>query len=494
MLQRAMTDQGRTQQETEVPTQPPGFAPATLPIVGLLLATDLLAAAASFLLSFVLRKNAPLLSPLAHGIDLYLSVWPALFLWPLVLWREGLYPGFWLSAREELRRTVMGTTLASLLAVALTFVTKTGPQFSRPILVGGWLISMVLIPGARFLTRKLLTRVGLSGPHAVILGAGATAHIVVDGLRRQRPPALRPVALFDDDPKKIGQELDGLPIVGRIDGAGSWAQARGLHDAIIAMPGVPRDRLVPIIERQGAGFHRLLVVPDLFGLPASETDVHEIQGVLALELRKNLLFRRNRIAKRAIELVLLLLGAPIVLPLVGLIALAILLETGPPVFFSHVRTGRQGRVFRAWKFRTMVKGANETLATFLEAHPELREEWEATQKLKADPRLTRVGRLLRRLSLDELPQCWNILRGEMSLVGPRPIVEEEIPKYGASFDLYTQVYPGLTGLWQVSGRSDLSYQDRVWLDTHYVRNWSVWLDLVILVRTIWVVIAGIGAY
>jgi len=126
--------------------------------------------------------------------------------------------------------------------------------------------------------------------------------------------------------------------------------------------------------------------------------------------------------------------------------------------------------------------------------PELQREWDQGYKLKKDPRLTRVGSLLRRLSLDEFPQFWNVLKGEMSLVGPRPIIEKEIEKYGDDFDLYTQVLPGLTGLWQVSGRSDLSYQERVWLDTHYVRNWSIWLDLVILVRTVWVVIAGIGAY
>jgi len=124
----------------------------------------------------------------------------------------------------------------------------------------------------------------------------------------------------------------------------------------------------------------------------------------------------------------------------------------------------------------------------------LRAEWESTQNLRADPRLTRVGRVLRRLSLDELPQLWNILRGEMSFVGPRPIVECEISKYGDEFDLCLRVRPGLTGLWQVSGRSDLSYKERVWLDMHYVRDWSIWLDLVILARTVWIVLRGVRAY
>jgi len=142
----------------------------------------------------------------------------------------------------------------------------------------------------------------------------------------------------------------------------------------------------------------------------------------------------------------------------------------------------------------MLKDAKQIFEEALHESVGLRHEWESNQKLIKDPRLTRVGEVLRRLSLDELPKLWNVLKGEMSLVGPRPIVEKEIEKYGDDFDLYIQVLPDLTGLWQVSGRSDLSYMERVWLDTHYVRNWSVWLDLVILVRTFWMVIAGIGAY
>jgi len=455
---------------------------------------DVLAAAGSFMVSFLLRRSVPLFSPLQHGLDIYLQAWPALMLWPLMFWRERLYPGYWLTAGEELRRVVTGSTLAGLLAMAGTFVTKTGPQFSRPIIVGGWLISLALIPATRMLLKHLLKRMGFTGPRAVLLGAGSAGHIVMEGVARQRLPALRIEAIFDDDASLHGQPFMGAKVLGPLSEAAPWAQTHGISTAVVALPGMPRGKLVPLIGEQSKVFSSIIVIPDLLGLSSADVTPLQVQGVLALELRNNLLYRHNRIAKRSIDLVLLTVLSLITFPLAAAIAVAIWVESGRPILFRHKRLGRAGRPFVAWKFRTMVKDADAVLEKALESDPALRREWEASQKLKQDPRLTRVGRFLRRLSLDELPQLWNVLRGEMSLVGPRPIVEGEIERYGSSFGLYVQVLPGLTGLWQVSGRSDLSYKDRVWLDTHYVRNWSIWLDLVILARTVWIVLRGAGAY
>ena len=288
--------------------------------------------------------------------------------------------------------------------------------------------------------------------------------------------------------------ISGVTVEGTIQEASSWATTHGIRVAIVAMPSVPREKLIRLVEEQSKIFPRILVIPDLFGISAADTESHELAGILALELRRNLLYRRNRIAKRLIDMVMLILSLVILIPLTFVIAIAIMVESGRPVFFKHKRIGMGGTPFTAWKYRTMFKDADEIFEEAINVDLELRREWEENLKLKNDPRLTKVGSILRRHSLDEFPQFWNVLRGEMSIVGPRPIVEREIEKYGDSFDLYIQVLPGLTGLWQVSGRSDLTYTERVWLNTHYVRNWSVWLDLVILVRTIWVVIAGVGAY
>ena len=193
-----------------------------------------------------------------------------------------------------------------------------------------------------------------------------------------------------------------------------------------------------------------------------------------------------------------LLIACLVLPAVGftilLLGILVRLESPGPAFYGHRRIGRNHSSFRAWKLRTMQVNGDELLQKALAENGALREEWLRDRKLRQDPRITRVGRFLRKASLDELPQLWNVLRGEMSLVGPRPIVEEEVVAYGQNFSLYCRVTPGLTGLWQVSGRNTVSARDRVRLDSYYVRNWSPWLDLHILARTAKVVLTGQGAY
>jgi Undecaprenyl-phosphate galactose phosphotransferase WbaP len=207
-----------------------------------------------------------------------------------------------------------------------------------------------------------------------------------------------------------------------------------------------------------------------------------------------LLLRRSRGVKGICDVVFAAVLALAALPLGLLIALAIVLDSRGPVFFRHTRLGRGRRPFRLWKFRTMVVAGDALFQEYLERNPELAREWRLTHKLRSDPRVTRVGRFLRKTSLDELPQLWNVLRGDMSMVGPRPIVGEEVAKYGPAFALYSQVSPGLTGLWQVSGRNDTHYRRRVELDSHYIRHWTPWLDGRILLQTVLVVLRGHGAY
>jgi Undecaprenyl-phosphate galactose phosphotransferase WbaP len=202
----------------------------------------------------------------------------------------------------------------------------------------------------------------------------------------------------------------------------------------------------------------------------------------------------RRVLKRWLDVALILLAAPFVLPAVLLLAFLVRRDGGP-AFYVQDRVGRDGRVFRLWKLRTMVVDADRRLAEHLAASPALRAEWEERQKLRADPRITRIGRLLRKTSLDELPQLLNVVRGEMSLVGPRPVIPSELSRYGEAKVYYLQVRPGLTGLWQISGRNDVDYERRVALDAWYVRNWTLWYDVLILFKTLLIVPSrSSGAY
>jgi Undecaprenyl-phosphate galactose phosphotransferase WbaP len=197
---------------------------------------------------------------------------------------------------------------------------------------------------------------------------------------------------------------------------------------------------------------------------------------------------------RILDITLILLAAPYILLAFLFLAILVKIDSPGPVFYSQMRIGRFGRKFPVYKFRTMVQNADQVLQDYLDKSPELKVEWLATHKLKQDPRVTRLGGLLRAWSLDELPQLWNIIIGDMSLVGPRPIVDAEVEKYGKCFELYIQVRPGLTGLWQVSGRNNTTYEHRVELDEYYVRNRSLKLDLQILLKTVLVVLKKDGAY
>jgi Undecaprenyl-phosphate galactose phosphotransferase WbaP len=207
---------------------------------------------------------------------------------------------------------------------------------------------------------------------------------------------------------------------------------------------------------------------------------------------------RNPVSKnrnaRVLDISLILLAAPYIILAFLFLAILIKLDSPGPVFYRQTRIGRFGRKFPVYKFRTMVQDADRVLQDYLDKSPELKAEWLATHKLKEDPRVTRLGARLRTWSLDELPQLWNIIIGDMSLVGPRPIVDAEVEKYGKCFELYIQVRPGLTGLWQVSGRNNTTYERRVELDEYYIRNRSLKLDLQILLKTALVVLKKDGAY
>lgn len=406
----------------------------------------------------------------------------------------GLYPAVMLHPAVELQGIFRGTTLTILLLGTLTFFQRDAEEYSRAILLGSWFLIMVTVWTGRVLSRHFLSKTSWWGERAVILGGGRAGRTVAEMLRSRPGTGLRVVAILDDDPEKRRRSSGLAPITAPLYTAAQLASEFGVRYAIVAMPDAKGRELSQLIEHHASGFHHVLIIPDLFGVSSLGVDARDLGGILGVRVSHRLLYRTPQMFKRFFDLAAATTGGLLLAPVVALAYVLIRLTSPGPGFFGHARIGLRGERFTAWKFRTMVREADEVLGQHLDEFPERRREWEQDRKLKDDPRVTWIGRLLRRTSMDELPQLWNVIRGHMSLVGPRPIVEDEVEKYGSRYSLYQKVRPGLTGMWQVSGRNNTTYAERVQFDEYYVRNWSIWLDLYILSRTVRVVLTGEGAY
>ena len=455
---------------------------------------DVLAAVLALGLALWIRNGlsgafglGPLRDPLPNGV-LY-----ALLIWPVLSWREGLYPGYGTTAAQELRRGVLASFQAGLLLTAGSVLFSRSLPVPRSLLLLTALFAIVTIPVGRAIAKRLLLHLGAWGRDVVVLGAGSTGQRVARGLRRASLSGLNPVAFFDDDPAKQNRRFEALPVVGPLDAVETYAQENGIVHAIVAMPGVEPAALASVVERSTSTFRRVQFVPELPGIPTEDVYASELDEMLALEIRGGLYATGNRVAKRAIDLVggtfLTLLVSPVLLALY----LWVRLDTRGPGFHRSERLGEHGDGFRCFKFRTMHADAEERLGELLASDPALAAEYATFHKLQNDPRITRAGRFLRKTSLDELPQLFNVILGQMSLVGPRPYLARELPEIGSYADILFRAKPGITGFWQVSARNEVTFEERLRMESHYVRNWSIWWDIILLIQTPAVVLNGRGA-
>ena len=455
----------------------------------LIIAADICASGLVIVSSVLLR--------LAFGgnykLSLYWRLWPLLGLFVAVFAISGLYPGIIFNSITEIRKIATSITVVFLIIAVLTFLLRVADMYSRLIFFGAWIASLFIEPLARGCVRKWFGCKEWWGYPTLVFGTGETARTLIRRLQQEPHLGFRIKIVLDDDPLEVAP-LCGVPVWRGLDNAPRITAESNISHLIVAKPESPRAELLKLIESHAWSFPHVFIVPDLYGISSLSIEAQDVCRLLTLEVRRNLLLPSARIAKRVLDFGLAIVAGAALLPFIVLIIILLKLESRGPAFYCHSRIGRAGRAFRIWKFRTMIREADRVLQDYFCAHPELRLEWNQDRKLKNDPRITAVGRFLRKTSLDELPQIWNVLKGEMSLVGPRPIVREEISKYGGDFLLYEQVRPGMTGLWQISGRNDLSYAERVALDSYYVRNWSPWFDIYVLGRTIKVVLAGAGAY
>lgn len=456
-----------------------------------LVTSDLLSLGlAGFLALAVRRWFLPEFSSASH----YYSLVPFLLLFVIGYALIGLYPGVGIDPVHEMRSLFYASSGVTLILSLLAFLTQSGQSYSRLVFLLFWFFVVVSVPSSRLIARKLAVILRVWGEPVALIGFGKQGRWIHSFLKKNASYGIRPVIVVNGA-EEISADLD-LPEISSsfLMGEKTYLARLGIRTAIIAPTEIPDVLSDALIDEHSFGLERLILVSSLKWIGGSAVIPRNLGGLLGLEVERNLLHMRERILKRLLDLAVILVFALIGFPVMVLSALLIRLDSPGPVFYRQRRIGKEGNDLKVWKFRTMVQNADQILEKYLSENPGYREEWESTHKLKNDPRVTRVGRLLRKLSLDELPQLINVLSGEMSLVGPRPIVEDEVKFYKNGFMLYKQVVPGITGLWQVSGRSDTSYDDRVSLDEYYIRHWSIWMDVYILIRTVWVVLNRNGAY
>jgi exopolysaccharide biosynthesis polyprenyl glycosylphosphotransferase len=470
-----------------------------------LVAADALLIVAGFAIAYVLRYNVSWPAPfnlvvrevLTANSTPFASFVPyALLLLAVLLFQfamKGLYrlprnAGLLDYAGKIASSSTTGVALVVLLAIIQR------PLYSRLIYAFAWAAIVVLLCAGRgvliSLQRWRWAR-GLGRERVLVVGGTGLGRQVMESIVARPYLGYALVGYLDDGAPPPMQRPDShFRHLGPVEELVAFVRAGAADQVILALPFWKHHQLpalVAICREAGVEFR---VAPDLYELSFDRVAVADLSGIPLIGLKEISLRGWNLVLKRAIDLALTLLAAPVLLPTAGLIALAIRRDSAGPVIFRQQRVGRCGRPFTAYKFRTMVADA-EALKAELVA---LNEADGPLFKMRNDPRTTRVGRLLRRTSLDELPQFWNVLRGEMSLVGPRPPTPDEVADYAEWHRRRLDVTPGLTGLWQVLGRSDTSFDEMVRLDIYYAENWSPSMDLRILLQTIPVVISGKGAY
>lgn len=465
----------------------PWWAPAAR--VCLLLLTDLAALSLSATAAWLVWANGVLHQP----AQLYLNLLPLLALFALGYASAGLYPGFGLGAVETLRRLTLRSTFLFVMMAAGAFVLRLPPRYSRATFALTWAASLVLVPLARYLVLSRLSRASWWGEPTVLVGGGMRIRRVVRLLNAAVSLGYRPVVILSTHPDRESGSIEGVPVAGGVDLAQALAD-RGARVALVA--GVDSSSWAPLGTWLQRHFRHVVLLRDSDDLPVEGVAIRNLGGVLGIELSNSAIRVGNRIVKRLMDLVVGGIAFVVCVPVIALGAALIKLGDRGPVFFSQERIGRAGRRIRVWKLRTMRGDAEDRLEEYLRSNPEARREWEERFKLPRDPRVIPViGTLLRRLSIDELPQLVSVLKGEMSLVGPRPFPQYHLARFPDEFcELRRSVRPGITGLWQVIVRSNGGVEEQRLYDTYYIRNWSIWMDLYILVKTVAAVVTGRGAY
>ncbi len=459
------------------------------------LVSDVLSIAIASTLAYLFRflLGLDIFETVTPSVDFYIQMTTVLIpLWVFLFIQFQLYnPHYLLGGTREYALVFNASTLGMMLLIIAMY-------FGRIVIARGWIVlfwlfSIALIGAFRFGLRRLayaLRRRGYLRTTTLIVGSDEEGRAIANQLREAQTCGADVIG-FVDDLHFVGERIAGLPVLGHVGQLQEIVARSQVEEVLLSTTALARSQVLSIY--QNFGTHpdvELRLSPGLFEIMTTGARVKEWGYVPLVSINKVRLSELENWVKTIIDYGLTLVALAFLWPIFLLLAAAVKWDSPGPVFYRRRVVGRGGRELDAFKFRTMHVNGDEMLTK----HPDLQAELRENQKLKDDPRVTRLGRLLRKYSLDELPQLFNVLLGQMSLVGPRMISPTEAEKYGKwKLNLLT-VKPGITGMWQISGRSDISYEERIRLDMHYIRNYSFWLDFMILFRTIPIVLKGRGAY
>ncbi|EPU0953289.1 undecaprenyl-phosphate galactose phosphotransferase WbaP [Klebsiella pneumoniae] len=396
---------------------------------------------------------------------------------------------FWFELKEILR------TLVIFAIIEIAVIAFTTWSFSRALWVITWIFILLLVPFSRILTKYLLNKLGYWQRDTWIIGSGNNAIEAYKAIISEQNLGLKIIGFIaSEGGVRAGETINGIKVISNdIDWLRGEDKKTQFIVAVESHQSEMRNSWLRNFMIQG--FRYVSVIPTLRGMPLDSTDMSFIfsHEVMIFRVQQNLTKLSSRTLKRLFDIIasiaIIILLSPVLLYISRQVK-----KDGGPAIYGHERIGKDGKPFKCLKFRSMVTNSKDVLNELLQNDPEAKREWDTTFKLKNDPRITKIGAVLRRTSLDELPQLFNVLKGEMSLVGPRPIITAELERYNEEVDYYLLSKPGMTGLWQVSGRSDVDYETRVYLDAWYVKNWSMWNDIAILFKTVGVVLKKDGAY
>lgn len=441
----------------------------------ILILLDGLLVGSSFYLSTLFRSlfvNLLNLGPVAQETVFSMAQLGILFVLGIFFF-QGLYPGYGLTAVKELEQMCKASTLAFILLTTLSYLNKSFIIFPRSIIVITWLVCLIVLPVTRFITRNILSRTFIYGLPVTVFGDGNWAEEVIQSLLRVKRLGWRPIS------NKPFTEID---------------LKKNNHSTSIAI--LAYEQEVPIAKKirdLSQVFHKVVLIESTNNYGSLWVEIRDLDSFMGLEYQYHLLSKANHLVKRITDILASSLLLVLLSPLMLIVAILIKLDSRGPVLFRQTRLGRNFKPINIYKFRSMVLDADERLQELLDTDPVAREMYKSHHKLVKDPRVTAVGRFIRRFSIDEFPQLINVLKGEMSLSGPRAYLFSELEDMGNYAATILRVTPGMTGWWQVLGRHGTSFQKRLQMDEYYISNWSIWMDVYIYLKTFGVVIFGKGA-